>query len=128
MKRILMVGLLALAACGSDSEYTWGDAYKTILVEYCNFAAACSYTGETAEEQDNWLNDCIDHGMYHQCELSTGKCDVELADGAEDAVDVCVEAMHQPEYAENCLNSWYGILPEECGPVWDYDPNRPMEE
>jgi hypothetical protein len=117
----LIVAAVMLTACGSDDKYTWGDAYQTIAEEFCHFASECNYF-ETEDDRQDWRRDCVDHSMFHECQIGDSVCDVSLADGAEETVDACVEAMHQPDYASDCDYVYFGVLPAECGPVWDLKP------
>jgi hypothetical protein len=121
MKYFVLAMTLALTACSGDDKYTWGDAFSTISSEFCHFQAACNYF-ETEEEREQWTDYCIGHNDYHECDSPDSVCDVSLPDGSEENTDTCVEAMHQPEYAEDCVYAFYGVLPAECGPFWDMKP------
>jgi hypothetical protein len=112
-----------LVSCGED-KYTWEDAYGTISAEFCHFQSECSYLGDKTKEE--FRDTCEDHAMYHECEIND-LCDYSLAEGAEEAVDKCVEAMHQPEYASACVYAFYGILPAECEDFWAFKPDPDAE-
>lgn len=126
----LMVVCLALGACGSDEDsFTWGDASLQLSTDFCEGLATCGYFGDgSTPDSAKQLHECIAHSTFHLCELA-GTCDVSLPDGSAEVSDACTEAVRA--YVENdaetdaCfLLGWYGILPEECGAVFDLDPSN----
>jgi hypothetical protein len=123
----LMFGLclaLGLAACGSDSKFTWGDASFQLSTDFCEALATCGYFGDNEDSPDK-LAQCIGHTNYHLCELD-GTCDEELPEGSQDLSDACTVAMEafvtEEESACYYLGYW-GFIPEECVAVLELDPS-----
>jgi hypothetical protein len=130
----LMFGLclaLGLAACGSDSKFTWGDASFQLSTDFCEALATCGYFGDGSGDSPQKLAECVSHTNFHLCELP-GNCDEELPEGSQDVSDACTVAMEafvaNDAETDACYYlGYWGFVPEECVAVLEMDPAREDE-
>lgn len=112
MKSLTVLMFLLAAACGDDTRYTWGDATTAIATAFCDRMASCGYADAPGREH------CVEHTEFHFCLEDT--CDVVLPDEAIDEAETCVTSIADA----NCfLIGFYGVVPPECGPIFDREPS-----
>lgn len=117
--KYLFLSCLFLAACGSDSKFTWGDVSSEVSSSYCNAGAACGFSFD--------VNECIDHSYFHMCELEH-TCGKSVDKKYEDSLDSCVKILGELDSSEessfDCFLLGFGYLPEECQFLPEANPSN----
>jgi hypothetical protein len=115
---IKALAIVLLAACSSE-PYTWGTTSDQLAQIYCHGQDYCG--GILTEDVDV----CIEHVSFHLCAFD-GTCDLELDQStAEEALTACDEAMGRVDEFGCYLLTIWGIMPHECAPVFDLEPEVP---
>lgn len=117
MKKIAFV-LLALVGCSGENDdggqQTWGDVALAVVDAYCTRAYEC--IAVDPDRRDDAVQLCIDHSMYHLCELFD-TCDVP--------VDVDVSQCVADYSTLGCGDIVFNRRPESCRVFFDAQPETP---
>ncbi len=110
-----LAALLLLTAC-NDFTYTWGTASDQLAQIYCGGSMQCGYVAEDE------LDICHEHVSWHLC-APDGTCDAELDQGvAEKALTACDAAVRALDGDGCYFLGYWGVMPPECGAVFDLEP------
>lgn len=114
--KLLGISVLALACNGdTDDRWTWGEFSRELAGAYCAATVRCGLFADAEL--------CVDHVAWHLC-APHYSCDLPLADedAAREALDACVADLEAVD-ASGCEALYWGILPESCYGLTDFEPS-----
>ncbi len=112
-KTLLITALLFTAACGDGrNKPTHGQLVEELSFHYCKELTECGFQGEAQEGQ------CRRHNVHHLCELED-TCDQTVDPLFMDILAECGAAIDAISDNQSCGQLFFGLVPEECGPLFD---------
>ena len=106
--------LITMVSCGDseDPPYNWGDMSAELSSAYCQARVTCHWEDDTDR--------CYRHSYSHLCGLED-TCSEKVPDTAEADMLTCSEALAELD-EDACFYLLFGLLPDSCNVVWDYQP------